>query len=120
MSEKVKFKKLVSDMTSGEKCLEGLITFVILTPFSLLASLYAAWLLSYCWLWFVVPLGVVKVTVLHAWGLTAICTFFATHRTSKKFEYEGELMSYCIEAIFTNFIICTMTWFTCYILHNIM
>ena len=60
--------------------MESLIYLVSYMPLALLRG----WVLSILWAWFVVPLGVIAVSVPHAVGLSILITMLTLHKTEDK------------------------------------
>lgn len=62
---------------SSEK--NGIFVVLILLPFSILAGLLNAWVFSVLWGWFMVPLGLTDIDVMHMWGVYILVNAI-THR----------------------------------------
>ncbi len=57
--------------------------FIRVTTFVLLAF-YAGYIISECWAWFIVPLGVIKISAVHGAGLFVLAQFTRLPETAEK------------------------------------
>lgn len=68
---------------------------LIAWPLGIACSLWCAYVLTWWWLWFVVPLGVPAIGTLHAWALSAGALFFHRHLSLAVAERCGERLDSC-------------------------
>jgi hypothetical protein len=90
--------------------LGALLFALILSPFIILNG----WVLSWLWLWFLVPLGIPAIGVVHAMGITGVVGFLTKQYTETDGEKDrGEKLAYLVVAPF-------LALAVGYILHSFM
>lgn len=76
-------------MTNKSDIAIGVIAGLLIIPFVLFTGLFYAWVGSYLWLWFVVPLGMPLISVWHFWGLLLFRLFFHHEKISFDEKFDG-------------------------------
>lgn len=98
---------------------------LIAFPLGVACSFYCAHIMTYWWLWFVVPLGVPAIGTIHAWALTFV-TWFLTRGLAlgiierTKLLPEHSSSTYVIGRPIAISVFMTLGWGVLYILQRLM
>ena len=93
--------------------MKALGVFVFCTLLSLPFSLYNSWLFTDMWKWFVVPFGVMELSVAHAWGVGLIvCWYLVGLVKSEKTDDILDVVPVLINSMVTNSLAVTLFYFT--------
>lgn len=87
---------------------------LVLLPASLVLQ---AFLLTYLWGWYAVPLGLHGIGIPQAFGLCLLADFFKTHRVPKKNE-TSRFMAY--KTLMGGVVAPTLIWFVGWLVHFFM
>lgn len=104
----------------------GLIRIMVEVPVVILSSLYAAWIFTYLWKWFVVPLGVSQIGVLHAFGFIIIVRLLTVSmmiRIDEKQQEEKDnidLLSKTLVRCMKLIAAYSVSWLLCYVAYRFM
>lgn len=111
----------VVDMIDNNKkaldAAEVLAVVVVVLPIAFAASAYAAWLMTYAWGWFIVPLGAPQIGFIHAWGLMTIIAFFRSQKPEKK---PDDFFKWSCRLISMNLFRYSLAFGMCFLLHKMM
>ena len=81
-------KKELEAAEAVGKLLGWLVAMLFIFPLTTIYSVLATgYIISWMWVWFVVPLGVPAITLVHAWGLSAM--IYIVSRTPSIYENEN-------------------------------
>ena len=96
------------------------ITIVISTPFYIAAMFYSGFVLSMGWGWFIVPLGVPEIGVLHAMGIIYVGTWFKYNGPYHKAMSDDEFIEHMVTKLIGSVIFVTLVWGLMYVIHLLM
>lgn len=99
----------------------GLGKFMVLVVLDIPVLVFAGYVFSQLWLWFVVPLGVSPIGISHAIGLGVVFTFLT--RRIKKEDPDEEVEGWFwqgISALFQSFLAALVAWGLGAIIHAFM
>ena len=80
-------------------------------------SLYGGMVVSDMWGWFIVPLGMMQISILHAWGLNLMMAGWTFHQTvTKNEDQDQDPLTTGITLLLNGVIITTVIYFHGYVI----
>ena len=80
-------------------------------------AIWDAYLLTFFWLWFIVPFGLIELSISHAYGLMLLRSIVTVRVNMKE---ETDLLEVLLSAVFKSVVITIISFPLGYIVHQIM